>query len=489
MDAITITAGVEIGKGQFENFEQLTGAVYRMAMSFGQEVMRRALEARDEEIREERDKKRYRCKGKRKTCLKTKLGEVEYERNVYEDRAVTEELRYVYLLDEELQIDKVGLMTADMCQLIAGMVCENSYRGAARAISDATGQRVTAQGVWNVVQELGEKRQEQIERYVELNEAHQGPGCVESKILYEENDGIWLNLQGKDRKEYGKSREMKEGIAYDGVIWEGGKDGKQRRTLDCKVAHASFEKAEDFHKSKEGVIASRFDVEAIEVRVTNGDGAGWVQKSEGKNNLPVLDVFHRNRKLVECVKNQEIRQNLQKLLYNGKIEELLDCIEAYSNSVEDEDEKKGFQELLKYYRENKDALTSYYDRGIEIPETRNPGVIHHARLGSMESNIFTLIGNRMKGRRACWSVRGGQNLASLLCLRHTTGFEDLFTMPSPPVEEKVEEEADTGAPFSAAEVPETEGKGNECYKRASLPNIPWLKAFTDFLPFSSLHIH
>lgn len=33
----------------------------------------------------------------------------------------------------------------------------------------------------------------------------------------------------------------------------------------------------------------------------------------------------------------------------------------------------------------------------------------------MESNVFTLIGNRMKGRRACWSIDGGNNLAALLC--------------------------------------------------------------------------
>ena len=31
-------------------------------------------------------------------------------------------------------------------------------------------------------------------------------GSVESKILYEEADGDWLNLQGEDRKKYGKSK-------------------------------------------------------------------------------------------------------------------------------------------------------------------------------------------------------------------------------------------------------------------------------------------
>lgn len=489
MDAITITVPVEIDKGQFQNFEELTSEVFRMAMSFGQELVKQVLETRDEEIQAERDKKRYRCKGKRRTCIKTKLGEVEYERNVYVDEAAPETMRHVYLLDQELGIDKVGHMAKELCHAAAALACESTYREAARAITEVTGQRMSPQGVWNMVQKLGKQRREQIDRHVELNEAHQGTGVVESKILYEENDGIWPHLQGKDREAHGKSKEMKVGIAYDGATWEGGKDGKRRRTLDCKVAHASFEAAKEFRASKEGIIASRFNVEKIELRVINGDGAGWVRESAGKNSISVLDPFHRNKKLRECVRNGEILKNLQELLYNGKIPELLDCIEAYSNSVEDEREKAGLLELLGYYRENQDALKSYYERGIAIPETREPGVVHHARLGSMESNVFTLIGNRMKNRRACWSVEGGQNLASLLCLRHTTGFEDLFTIPPLPVEESAEEETDTGTPLSASKIPETVGKGSAYYKRAAVPNIPWLKALSGFLSSSSFRLH
>ena len=78
-------------------------------------------------------------------------------------------------------------------------------------------------------------------------------------------------------------------------------------------------------------------------------------------------------------------------------------------------------------------MAGYYDRGIEIPAKREPGVLHHARLGSMESNIFTLIGNRMKGRRMNWSIEGANNLASVWCAYHTTGMESLLAaMPKEP---------------------------------------------------------
>ena len=173
---MSIAVPVEIGKTNFENFRELAEKAFQTAMQFGRELIRLTLEAKDEELRDARDKGRYRCKGKRRTCVKTKLGEVEFERYVYKDKAVTDGIRHVYLLDEELSIEKAGLMAADMCHLIAGMACENSYRGAARAISEATGQSISSQGVWDVVQELGEQRRKQIERHVELNKAGQGTG-------------------------------------------------------------------------------------------------------------------------------------------------------------------------------------------------------------------------------------------------------------------------------------------------------------------------
>ena len=156
------------------------------------------------------------------------------------------------------------------------------------------------------------------------------------------------------------------------------------------------------------------------------------------------------------------------------------------NSTEDKAEQDGLRELLTYYTENKNAMTGPYERDIPIPETREPGVIHHARLGSMESNIFTLIGNRMKGRRCCWSIQGANHLASLLCLKHTSGLDGLFSALEPlPASEMVS--TDTGNPISASKMPATSGRGSECYNRISLPNIPWLKDIVSYLSFSELN--
>ena len=121
------------------------------------------------------------------------------------------------------------------------------------------------------------------------------------------------------------------------------------------------------------------------------------------------------------------------------------------------------EETFRAIRSHKDcsnihALLYPYKRGIDIPDTYAPGEIHHARLGGMESNIYTLVGNRMKGGRCCWSIRGGDNLALLLTAYHTSGLENLFA-ELPALSKAKEVWKDTLPMFGASKVPEREGRG------------------------------
>ena len=65
-----------------------------MMMELGRKLIQKELEQKDEEIQKNRDKEKYRSKGKRKTAVKTKLGTIEYSRRMYLD---TEANKYVYL--------------------------------------------------------------------------------------------------------------------------------------------------------------------------------------------------------------------------------------------------------------------------------------------------------------------------------------------------------------------------------------------------------
>lgn len=483
---MTITLDWELSKENLPTFSALEQEIFALVTNLGCQILGQILEGQDTILRQERDTARYRCKGKRKTSIKTRLGVVEYHRNVYQDTEPEDGKRHVYLLDRQLALDTVGLFSPEVCLQALQSVCESSYRSASRQISETTGLSISPQGVWNLVQQMGEKQEQTVERYSELSEAKKGQGTVETKLLYEENDGVWLKLQGKDRKKNGPSKEMKVGIAYDGVLWSGGKDGKQRRKLDNKVSYAAFESASDFRRHKEGVIANRFQVDEIQQRIINGDGASWLQKRKSEQDILVLDKFHRNKKITECVKDKEFAQTLRELLYENRVDDLLKCIEAQINSIQDEGEIEGLRTLLNYYTENQDSLTGYFDRDVAIPETRAPGHVHHARLGSMESNVFTLIGNRMKDRRSCWSIAGANHLAGLLCLKHTTGFEGLFH-PLPPLPKPEAQEEAAGDGFSASKVPERIGRGYDFPHTFTPPSNTWQHLPSKHLRFSDLN--
>ena len=480
---MNITYGLDLSKSNIASFSELVLVVLEELMKIGQEIVSGVLQQRDMELLKGRDVSRFRCKGLRTTSVKTRLGVIEFQRRVYVDTRAEGGKRCVFLLDEDMNIDAVGLVEKELCQQAASLACMTSYRNAAEIFTKTCAVSVSAKGIWNIVQALGEKEGERIERYAEVAQRGAGSGSVTAPILYEENDGVWLKLQGEDRKKYGADQEMKVGIAYDGVTWDA---AKTRKELHNKVAYASFEDAKAFKNHKEGVISHCFDVETVKLRVINGDGAQWIQKNNPKNCLSVLDAYHRNRAIGRFVKNAQLAEQLRHLLYAGEISALLERLETALNEATDEQEKENLAKLLNYYVENKDALTGYYDRGIEIPPTAQPGVIHHARLGSMESNIFTLIANRMKHRRACWSIRGGNHLALLLCRRHSVRTEDFFSQLPPLPKDEPEEPEDTPPPLSAAQIPETLGKSGQCYCHSTLPNEPWLKRMTAYQSFVDL---
>ena len=473
---MNIAVSFDYDKTDIENFSELEDFCFELAMKFGRELMVKLLKAKDAELMLNRDSNRYRAKGLQKTCVKTKLGDVEYERRVYIDNAVAEGVHCVHLLDKEMNAVKVGMYSSGAVGLMVNAITGTTYRGAAEIVSDATGLNMSSQALWNVVQKVGKSQLAVTDRLAELAKTDHGTGVIETKILYEENDGVYISMQGKDRPASGSSKEMKVGIAYDGTVCSKGKNGEKRRILDNKVAYAGFVSADEFRKRKEGIVASRFDVDSVDLRVCNGDGAGWVQKYEGEDRVIVLDAFHRNKKIKECVKDPEFASLLRNLLYEQKYDDLLICIDAQINSVEDEAEADNLRTLYNYYNENKEYLSGYYDRDIEIPETRDPENIQHARLGGMESNIFTLIANRMKGKRRNWSINGANNLAIILCAKHTTGLDNLFAaMPEMP--EVQSELSDEELAFINSPIPSgrdySDGKGYELPHNMSTTNAPY----------------
>ena len=114
-----------------------------------------------------------------------------------------------------------------------------------------------------------------------------------------------------------------------------------------------------------------------------------------------------------------------------------------------------------------------------------PEGIEYRRMGCMESNVFTIVGNRMKGRRALWSIDGGKNLARLLCLKATKKLSDtLRNLTSVALPEKYAEEIRGLTPSKVAK---SVGKGYNGFAQAApcpaTPDYKWLRGIGALRPF------
>lgn len=454
------------------DFNRLEREIFSSCCAAGREALREQLEIWDGRLRETRDRSIYRHKGLRKTVIKTVMGEVEYRRTIYKRQNEDGTSGFVYLLDKAMGKAGSGYMSGVLSGQIAEAVCSGTYRRAAQSVSEMTGQTISHQAAWNVTQALGRRVDAHEKTAAALAAKNKGIGAQEAEVLFEEQDGIWLHLQGRSRKQYGSSHELKVAIAYDGAR----RISKNRYELTGKVACANFEPASKFVCRKEGKIAEVYCVDEIKTRILNGDGAKWIKQSLIDETVVFqLDTFHRNKAIRQYVRNPKMQQKIFRLLYEKRIDEMLDFIETLSNSVEDEAEEEGLRTLHAYLTNNKDALVGYHRRGLKLPEP--PEGKAYRRLGAMESNVFTIIGNRMKGGRACWSIDGGNNLARLLTLKHTKKLhETLDSITNWVLPAKYAEEVTVR--ITPRQIPKQAGKGYEGRRAASFPSKPeykWLR--------------
>lgn len=437
-------------------FKQLEKNIFKWICEIGQNFTREFLERYDQILMQERDKSKYRHKGLRQTTVKTVYGEVTYHRAVYE---VTEEdgwKHFVYLLDETLELEQIGLISTNMAELLVKGITEQSYRACAAQVSEMTGQTISAMGVWNVIQALGAKV---CEEEKELTEAHkQGKVCgeKESPVLFEEADGVYIKLQGKDRKNARQDKaEIKIGIAYDG--WK--QTGQDRYQLVNKVVVAGFSPAKEFHACREAAIAQTFNLDEVCQRILNADGASWIKKVKDKSTCFQLDPFHRNKAVKEKIHNKKAQKDILELLAQEEIEEVFHYLELYKNSLSEEKEIKDAEELIRYYKNNKEGLLPYQSQGLELPE--NPEGLEYRNMGTMENHVWSVIAKRMKHNHTSWSKRGGNHLAKILAKKCSGKLYEVTQSLKQPLFETETVEELYGEILLSAKAPKKDGKGYE----------------------------
>ena len=336
------------------SFKVLEQKIFDYVCELGRLITQQVLENYDKELAQSRDKKLYRGKGKRKTSIKTVYGEVEYNRTVYRTKTEQGETAYVYLLDKAMQMDKIGLISTNLAEKIAMTVTEAPYRVTAETISSTCGQTISSGGVWNMMQRLGERISEEEKHAVKEMNADQTKGEKIIPVLFEEMDGVWLHMQDSNHKKM-KKQEMKVFTMYEG--WDAEKEKQNRSTLVGKTMLAGMESSNEFHEKREALIERKYNVDEIGQRILNGDGGSWIKEPYDSDTIFQLDRYHIYQEILRKIGDKEAQKEARELFEAEKIEELLEFITVYADSVETPDGKdkrsKNARELHTYLKNNR----------------------------------------------------------------------------------------------------------------------------------------
>ena len=310
-------------------FKEMEKIIFDFACELSREITVSILEQADKEIMKSRDKSRYRMKQGIKTTIKALYGDVEYTRRCYKDNQAS---GYVFLLDEQMGIDRSeGLYSDNMKELVANACMNLSYGKAAEHLSEMLGRYISKTACWDIVQELGRKIDEKEDALVKQKEVNQNGKIV--NVLFEETDGVWLKTQLSNKKK-GKSLETKVVTIYEG--W----DKEQPDRLIGKTVIGGVTRSKSLKKKTEAVINSIYNIDEIKLRVINGDGASWISDMSDSEVVYQLDRFHIMEYLNRYIRDKKHRSKVKKLLQQKKVVEMIQYIEKLYNSVAGQDKKE-----------------------------------------------------------------------------------------------------------------------------------------------------
>jgi hypothetical protein len=341
------------------------------------------------------------------------MGNVEYSRRIYEFKLEDGKKATKYLLDEYLGMDTIGNVSINLVETILTNVTEVSFRKTSENIKTMCNQEISAQGVWNIVQTLGEKIKELENRKIELDDKGVLKGEKEVPVLFQEQDGVWLYLQGNDRpKGKNKKKELKLAVSYTG--WTLRPGSKKEYVVVDKTVCASFSNSSHFKKLASATISEKYNVDEIQTRILNGDGAKWIKATcEDQDIHFQLDPFHISQAIIRKVSEKKSQKKLLKLFREGKVEDGLEMIiKLMIENSKDEKSLKKLEDLYNYLISNRDGLIPYKQRDMDLPTA--PEGLEYRQLGTMEHNICDVLAQRMKGRKMSWSINGADNLSKIL---------------------------------------------------------------------------
>ena len=427
-------------------FNDLEKKIFKFVCSFGCLILKLMLEAYDRKLMNVRDTKKYRHKGLRGNTIKTIMGEVEYRRVMYEmeENGIK---KTVYLLDEKLHINVEGKVSENLIEKAVEIVpITDSYRKAETVIKETTNATLSFEAIRTLIVKVGDKitKKEKEERKL-LDKKQLVAGLKEITALFEEADGIWINLQGKDRqkrlekqkekckkenKEFNPKMKVKTELKLH-VMYEGWKKDDPRHALVNKQYMAGIMKPKEIKKLRDARVYQQYNEKNIKMRVTNGDGAKWTKGITVTGGFYQKDQFHIMQEIVRDVP-KEYRNIIKELVNTKQYDKIQAAIEGLKYEVGGE--YKVVKKLNKLQSYLSNGLERYQDV-VEVLEP--PEGIEYRNMGTQESQIFSKLEKRFCSGRKAFSEHGANALAKVCVLSERFSLEEIET--SIPIDTSVED--------------------------------------------------
>ena len=407
------------------NFKSLEENIFKEMMKLGREIIQEELRMLDKLILDYRDKEIFVPKDFQPTTIKTKLGEIPIARRRYK-MVINGESKWVYLLDELLEINDFGLYSQGIVEMVAREITKKSYRETAKTISEDTDNAISHTAVRNIVLKLGEKIKKIEEEKIKLYEEGKIEGNRESEYIYCEHDGIYIKKQ-KSKKHKGKKKYKEKHF--------------KKKKLKNKIIVGTANKAKELKKIEDTTIGTTYKEYKIKKVVINGDGADWTGSIvEGAKEIFQLDMAHIQKKIYMAVRDEEYLNKMQKVVYTEQAKDIFSLIYNYKEELETENkigELEKVKELEEYLRNNEKGLQRYqYKLGYKEEELE--GIKEELpSLGSEESHMYCICRDRMKKNRTSWSIVGAEALLKVIMNKMNGTITEIITNKA---EKKIKEE-------------------------------------------------
>lgn len=355
----------------------------------GTKLVGEALEAMDESIRENRDRKRHwavKNKADSKTLM-TLFGEVVYTRTYYQNKQTGE---YKYLSDEAVGISPHDRMDTSLKAKLIEEAIDAPYRKSAEAAAEAV--QLTSQTVMNSIRELGNVS----------NKAVEIKGSKKSvKTLYIEADEDHVALQD------GNYSEPK--LVY---VHEGKKATSKDRwqLLNPRYFSGVYSNSDELWLEVADYVYEAYEAETIEKIYLSGDGANWIKNGLGwfKNSVFVLDRYHLSKYVIQATAHTEnVAPVMWRHINNGDKPGLEELFRGIVRFTESETKKKSVQEARDYILRHWQGIRNQYEN--DYPGCSAEGHVSHrlsARLSSRPL-AWSKIGVDQMSRLRAFSANGG----------------------------------------------------------------------------------